>query len=903
MQNFRWVSSLWRNLLRRAQVEEQLDEEVRSYLALLAEERVRKGVAPDMARREAMLELGGVEQVKEEVRGVRAGAQIETLAQDLRYGLRMLAKNPGFTAVAVLTLALGIGVNSTIFSVISTMLLRKPPVQDPDRLMMLCSRNEAAGAGSMESHDPVSPPDFIDWRAQATSFSAIAAASSFEDQDKATLGGGSEPERVPSARVSTNYFEVLGVSPLLGRAFLPGEDQAGHDRVALLRADLWRRRFSADPGVLGRTVKVNGDAYTVVGVMPDSFRRLWMFPEQLWVPLAFTPGQLAPAGRRDRNLSVFGRLKSGASEAQARSELKTIAQRIAAANPETDKSWGADVLKLQDYAIQESNAGPALAFLMAAVGFVLLIACANLANLLLARNANRRREFSVRAALGASRFRLARQLLCECLLLGLLGGGLGLVFAVLGLSLLRGAFNWNEWSVLIAEQLSIDRNVLLFTLAISAATALIFGLAPAFQISRRDPGAGLKEDSRSATAGRERHRLQNLLVAGELALSLVLLVGASLFAESFVEEMRAKPGMDPRNVLTASVSLSGAAYKDPERQAVFFQSVLRQLSSLPEVKSAAATTDLPFAFPGHVHVAVEGRPAPKAENQERSAYFAVSTGYFTATRIPLHEGREFTPSDNASSLPVAIVNEAFVQEFFPREDPIGRHISLSHLDDTESASAPPARWSEIIGVAGNVDEYVGQQVPRAQVFEPFLQHPDGSMDLVVRLGSKDSTFAASLRRAVWDVDKDQPVAKIRTMDRVIHDSAQGDDIMTGLMSAFAGIALVMAAVGIYGLIAYLVGRRTHELGLRMALGARRREILLLVLRGSMRMVLAGVAAGFLVSLAMPRLIAASFQGFHVHSGGILAATPVFVLLLALASSYIPARRASRVDPMVALRHE
>src|SRR5579863_1702954 len=376
------LSSLWRNLVRRERTERQLDDEVRSYVELLAEEKIEAGMSPQSARRSALIELGGVEQVKEEVREVRAGAQLATVGQDLRYGVRMLVKNPGFTTVAVLTLALGIGVNSTIFSVISTMLLRKPPVHDPDGLMMLFSRNAgAAGAGDEASRSPVSVLDFLDWRAQATSFSGIAAASSFENGDKATLSGGTEPERVPSSQVSTNYFQVLGVSPLLGRDFLPSEDVSGHDRVVLLRADLWKRRFGADPGILGRSVKVNGEAYTVIGVMPDSLRRLWMFPEQVWIPLVLTAAQRSPAARRDRNLSVFGRLKPGVTEAQARSELETIAQRTASSNPETNKGWDASVVTAQEYSIQESNAGPALAFLMASVGFVLLIACANLANL------------------------------------------------------------------------------------------------------------------------------------------------------------------------------------------------------------------------------------------------------------------------------------------------------------------------------------------------------------------------------------------------------------------------------------------------------------------------------------------------------------------------------------------
>jgi putative ABC transport system permease protein len=918
LKNMQLFGEFWRRLgffLRRGRFHRQLDEEMQHHLALSAEARVETGVAPEEARFAAQRELGNPLRLREESQDMWAVGWLEELGQDVRYGLRMLVKNPGFTAMAVLTLALGIGVNSTIFSVVSTMLLRKPPVHDPDRLMMLFSRNLGAASASDDSNrSPVSPPDFLDWRAQVTAYSGIAAASSFEGdegQTHVTVSGGDQPERVPGAQVSANYFQVLGVSPVLGRGFLPGEDQSGHERVALLRADLWKRRFGADPGVLGRTVKVNGEDYTVIGVMPDTFRQMWIFPEQLWIPLAFTPAQLSPAVRKERSLSVFGRLKPGVSETQARSQLETIARRITLSNPQTNKDWGANVLSLQEYAIQESNASTALAFLMAAVGFVLLIACANLANLLLARNANRQREFAIRAALGAGRFRVARQLLCECLLLALLGGGLGLLFAAWGLHLLRGAFNWNEWSILIAEQLSIDQNVLRFTLAASVGTALIFGLAPAFRASRGDPNASLKESSRSATAGREHHRLQNLLVTGQLALSLILLVGAGLFVENFIEEMQARPGMNPHNVLTASVALTGTAYKDPGRQADFFKSVLRSLANSPEVESAAVTNDLPFTFPGRAHFVIEGKSAPAADAKDWrlswAGYFAVSPGYFGVTQIPLREGRQFTPADDANSAPVVIVNEAFAHKFFLNQNPLGHYLSVSPEGapaTTSGSGSTQPQWRQIVGVVGDVNEYVGQTTWRPHAFVPFLQRPEGSMNLVVRLRADPATFAASLRRAVWNVDKDQPVTNVRTMDRVLLYSGQGDDVMAELMGAFAVIALLMAAVGIYGLIAYLVGRRTHEVGVRLALGARRLEVLLLLLGASMRMVLAGVGLGLLISLTMPHLLAASFQGMHmIHSSWILTGTPVTVIFVALASCYFPARRASRVDPMVALRCE
>ncbi len=612
--------------------------------------------------------------------------------------------------------------------------------------------------------------------------------------------------------------------------------------------------------------------------------------------------------RRSRSLSVFARLKPGVSESQARAELATIAEHVAAANPEFEKGWTANVMTVQDYAVQESNSMTALLFLTAAVGIVLLIACANLANLLLARNSSRQREFAIRKALGAGGFRLARQLLAECLMLALSGGGLGLLFAVWGLRMLRAGFTWNEYAALTAEQVSIDGSVLAFTLAVSVAAALIFGLTPVLQLSHGDLNEPLKESSRSTTPGREHHRLQNLLVIAQLALSLILLVGAGLFVGYFVEEVHSSRGMDCRNILTASVSLSGAAYREPGRQVAFFESVLRNLEGLREVQSAAVTTDLPYTFPGSAHFMIEGRPAPKIEKESRAGYFAVSPGYFDVVQIPLRAGREFTPSDNERSTPIVIVNQAFVQKFFPNENPLGRYISISHgglpvAGVNPSASSIQPRWSEIVGVVGNVNEYLGQPVGRPHIFEPFLQRPDSSMNLVVRLRTEPSGSAAALRDAVWKVDKDQPVTNLKTMDRVVQDAGQGDDLMAELMGAFAGIALLVAAVGVYGLIAYLVGRRTHEIGVRMALGARRGDVFRLVLRSAMSLALTGVAAGFLVSLTLPKLVAASFSGFHVHAARILVGMPLAVTLVALASCYFPARRASRVDPMTALRYE
>ena len=886
-------------LLRRTQTEADLSDELQDYLERQMERHIASGLPPEKAHLAALRDVGGVEALKEACRDVRSLRHLDTLSQDLHYAFRQLRKNPAFTATAVFTLALGIGVNTTIFSVVNSIILRKPPIHDPDRVMMLLSQKLGAGSpGDEANRMPVSAADFLDWRAQATSFSGIAASSS---QDF-TLSGGTRPDRASGAQVSVNYFQLLGVAPILGRTFVPGEDQTGRDRVVVLREDLWKGHFGADPQVIGHTVRLNDEPYTVIGIMPDSFRRSWFFPAEMWVPLTFSTQQLQPAARNSGFLDVFARLKPGVNESEAKAELATVARRIAANHPETEKGWSANLMRVQQYFVEESNTKTALVFLQATVAFVLLIACANVINLLLARNSVREREFAIRSALGAGRFRLVRQLLTECLTLTLVAGSLGLLLTFWGLRAVRAGLNWSQGAAQLADSLSIDSSVLVFTFLISVAASMTFGLAPAIQLSRRDSGARLKESSRTTTAGRSRHRLQKLLVISELALSVILLTGAGLFVGDFIQEMRAAPGLNPQNVLTASVRLSGPGYVTPALQAAFFQNVIERISASPEVLSVAATSDLPFTFPGRARVAIEGRPLLESEKQWTFGYFCVSPDYFSTAQIPLHEGREFTPFDKTGSPRVVIVNQAFAAKFFPRENALGRRIHISrHEESATTTTAPP--WSEIVGVVANVNEVLGQLHPRPQVFEPFLQQPNASMNLLVRLRIDPGAFAASLRQAIWSVDKNQAVTNLRTMKRVMRDAGQGDDLMAELMGAFACIALIMAAFGIYGLIAYLVARRTQEIGVRMAVGASRHEVMVLVFRNSMSLAVFGVAVGFIVSLVLPRLVTALFTGSHVGGGSIVTGTPALVILVALAASYFPARKASQVDPIVALRSE
>ncbi len=509
--------------------------------------------------------MRGLEKRKEECRDARQVTWLQDLLQDIHYGVRILRKSPGFTALAVLTLALGVAANTIIFSVVNAVMYRKPPLPEPDRVVVVSS------VSTVDSSEPdrvytqlqVSAPDYLDWRAQNSSFSAMAAA----EFDNFTISGGTTPERASGGRVSPEFFSVLGVAPAFGRAILPGEDQSGHDPVVILSDELWREKFSADPRVLGRVLKIDGNACTVIGVMPPSFR-LPAFMAKLWIPLVLSHSNLGSTGRNDRYLRVFARLNPGISVRQANAEMSAIAQRIAQAHPDTNRGWSAGVMSMQQYAIADMNAGPPLASLMAAVVFVLLIACANIANLLLARNSARQREFTIRGVLGAGRLRLARQLLTECLLLAFAGGCLGVLFGYAGLHALLPQFNWDEDAVVLAKEVTIDSHVLGVTLAIILVCSILFGLAPAMQFSRGDASNGLKEGGRGTTVGRERHRMQRLLVAAQLALSLFLLVGASMFAGQFIQEMHAKTGLNPRNVLTASVSLRGLTYMQPQRQII-----------------------------------------------------------------------------------------------------------------------------------------------------------------------------------------------------------------------------------------------------------------------------------------------------------------------------------------------
>jgi putative ABC transport system permease protein len=819
---------------------------------------------------------------------------METLLQDVQFGLRMLRRNPGFTAAAIVTLALGIAANTTIFSIVNGWMLRPPRIKDADRVVEILTTDPAKGGFGWD-RKPVSALDFVSWRQESRAFEDMVAS---EWSDFALTGEG-EPERLAGERVSASYFQMLGVSAALGRTFLPGEDQTGHGQVVILSHGLWQRRFGSNPKVVGAVVRLNGESHTVVGVLPRHYR-LGVYGPQLWTPLVFPPESVFPAAREDRRLGVMARLKSGVSVETAKAEMTALAQRSEHAYPGTSKGWSATALPLQRYIADEF--GVASRLLMGAVLFVLLIACANIASLQLSRAAERQREFAVRAALGAGRLRLVRQLLVESLLIALAGGGLGLLLASWGVDLLRSGLNWNDYVRSMALEVTIDHTVLAFTLGISIFTAILFGLAPALQQTALDLHSTLKEGGRASSQSRAGHRTHGALVTAEIALTLPLLVGSGLIVQNFLHAVSTGFGIEPNQVLTANISLSSTRYKDSSKQAAFFQTAIERLEALPGVVSAGATTTLASPVVEGARVVtfrIEGQAELPRTERPRTEYFAISPDYLRSLRIPLSQGRNFLPSDTAQAPPVAVVNQEFVQRYFPNEQPLGKRVRL----DTSASDRP--EWSEIVGVVGNVKDPLETRHNVSQVYKPYSQSPSPAMTLVVRTKSDPAAFAPMLRRAVWGVDKDQPLTHVQTMNQVIADYFAGGVLMSTLMATFAGLAVALAVVGVFGVIAYAVAQRTHEIGIRRALGAQSSDVLRMVVRKGMVLGALGIGVGLV--LAAPLLwldMIPEQEGTPFDQRALVFMVAVLLIgLAAFLASYIPARRATRVDPMVALRCE
>jgi putative ABC transport system permease protein len=798
--------------------------------------------------------------------------------QDLRFALRQLLKSPGFTAVAVLTLALGIGANTAIFSFVNAVLLRPLPYQEPDRLVVVYENNV-----ERDWHkNAVAAPVLGEWRQRSQTFEGLAAYK----PDLMILTGKGQPETLTAVSLSANIFSLLGVQPMLGRGFLPEEETYGKHQVVVLSYDFWNRRFAHDPGIIGQTVTFDSDAYQVVGIMPPHRS----FPDgnaQVWLPLAFTPERLAQ--RHNHSYNVCGRLKPGVTLAQARADMDLVSSRMAEADPQ-NKGWGAELFPLQEIMVGDSR--PVLLVLLGSVGLVLLIACANIANLLLARAAARSREFAIRAALGAGRRQIVRQLLVESLVLAVSGGVAGLALGQAALELLLHFSPPNLprlW-----EGISLDGTTLAFTLGLTLATGVLFGLVPALQTARSSLNADLNDSSRGSSASHQRRRTRAALVIAEMALSLVLLIGAGLLVRSF-DRLLSKPlGFVPEHVVTMTFSLPDKTYPGQAEKTRFFDQLLAQTRALPGVDSAALIYGLPLSGrDSSLSVDVVGA-APAAPGESVSAgYSQISAGYFRTLNMPLLQGRDFNELDQANSPAVVIVDEAFVKNFKLGDRVLGRHINVS--DGGKNA--------EIVGVVPSVKRLDLTQAPQGELYRAYRQNCWGFLDLTVRTRRDPAELMRVMRGVVDGLDKNLPIEHPRTLTELVASSVADRRLSVQLLAGFAGVALLLASVGLYGVLAFNVTQRRREIGIRMALGAQRADVLRLVLQHGMTLVVVGMAVGLAGALALARFLGSLLFEIKPNDPLTFVLVPLVLGVVALLACWLPARRAARVDPMVALRSE
>ena len=811
-----------------------------------------------------------------------------TIWQDLRYAFRMLAKKPGFTVVAVFTLALGIAINSTMFSMVSAYLLRRPPGHDPERIVVVSALNPAA-VFQPDAY-PVSAPNYLAWRDANHVFTQMAASDDYRTVGLTVQG---QSEALNAAAVSPNYFTLLGVSPALGRTFLDGEDQPGRDHVVVLSHQLWVRRFGSDPDIVGRTVRLNRENYVVAGVMPANFALLGR-TQQVWIPLVLSAADQTASARKDRSLRLMGRLKTGATLEEARAEFQSLERRAEENFPETERGWGIAVRTLPDFLIYDFGIRAALTITMTVVGFVLLIACGNVAGLLLARAAGRQKELAVRISLGATRLHIVRQLLMEGLLIALLGGAVGVLLATWGVNAVRTGMTFNE--AVSAVPISLDRNVIFFAFGISLLSALLCGLAPALKASRTDVNTTLKDDSRTASAGQAHTRLRTLVITGEIAVAFFLVIGTGLLIHALFVIEHEDPGFREDHLLTARVTLDSGQYKDAPAQARFVRQAISQIQNIPGVENVAATSDLPATGPDTAPFHVKGQPEPPSGQPLTTLDVLASVDYFQAAGIPLLRGRTFTATDDSNSPKVVVVSREFVHRHLNDQDPLGMQLRLD-------VNAGTAEWAQIVGVVGDVKTYSEVSRYDPTVYEAFLQRPVGSFDLMVRTTGDPNSFGSELRRAVAQVDQELPLKQVTSMSAVIEQQKGGDVLFSRMLGVFAALALVLASIGVYGLIAYSVAYRTHEIGIRMALGARSSDVLRIILWQGLKMTLIGGAIGLLLALPLPKLFESIFFDLHLYEPRLYFIVPAAILLVAMLATYIPARRATRVDPMVALRYE
>jgi putative ABC transport system permease protein len=877
----RWLNILLarlRALTGREAVIRDIDEEMRLHVELEAEANVARGMSPEAAQAAARRSFGNFDGTRDEAYAVRGGGMIEALLQDVRYGARVLAKHKGFTAVAVLTLALGIGANTAIFSVVNAVLLRPLPFPDSERIVSFEGVNPSKGI----TDSNMSVPDLADWRAQGQAFEQLAGFIT----GGALLVAGDEAERVRGTSVTEDFFPLFRTAPLHGRALRPDDAKKGATPVAVLSHGLWRRRYGGDPGIVGRQIMVGRESTEVVGVMPPGFG----YPErtEIWFPLALDPA----AERRDnRYLEVVSRLKDGAALAGAQAELDAVNARLAQGYSETNSGWGVKLTYLRERLV--GNMRTPLLVILGAVALVLLIACGNVANLLLARAASRSKEFALRDALGASRARIVRQLLTESLLLSLAGGAVGVLISLWLTQLLVGLLPAGMPRL---EEVRPDARLFGFALAVSILTGLLFGLAPALQASRGDLNETLKEGGRTGAGGARRNRARSLLIVSEIALSFMLLAGAGLLARSFLRLRDVNPGFNPDGVLALRISASGPTYPAGLARAELYKRALERIESLPGVEAAGAVLSLPLGgdtFNVGRSFIREGRPATPEESAGAS-YLVSTPGYFRALQIPLVAGRTFTDQDSDKSPMVVVVNETMARRYWPGESPVGKRITIWRDEKFPR---------EIVGVVGDTRSRPGEPAG-AQMYVPYAQDANwGSLSLVVRSSVAPASLVAAARNEIHALDKAIPVYNTRPMSDVVAAAHADRRASTLLVGAFALLALLLSLVGIYGVTAYYVTQRAHEFGVRMALGAQARHVLKLVMGQSLRLTLGGLALGICGALALTRLLESLLYEVKPTDPVTFAAAAALLGGVALLACLLPARRATKVDPMIALRAE
>ena len=808
---------------------------------------------------------------------------MDSIFADIRYGLRGLLKRPGATAIALVTLALGIGVNTAIFSAVDSILLRPLPFRDPERLVSVWEQSLRQGIQQNEA----APANFFDIRNQNQSFEALGAYGPLD----INLTGSGDPERLDGQLVTANVFSILGVAPALGRTFLPNEDQLGQEHVVVLSDALWQRRFNRDPSILNRNVTLNGESFTVVGVMPRGF----FFPlreTELWTPWAMEPDQAS--GRGDHYLRLLARLKPEVTLERANADIDSIAQRLSAEYPRTNEGLGFTARSLhRDYA---GDLRLPILILFGAVGLVLLIACANVANLLLAQATTRRKEIAIRIALGARRWTIVRQMLVESLLLACGGGLLGVLGAFWGVQALAKLL---PESLSKLQGVTIDARVLLFTLGVSVLTAIVFGGVPALLASRTAPGSTLSDVARDMAGGTSGRHVRRVLVVSEVALAVVLLVSAGLLIRSFQLLRQVEPGFNAENALTMRMVLPFPKYSKPEARRAFYDEVLRQVKEVPGIEAAGVITFLPLSFNGmNFSFSVEGRAAPSDMKLPFALFRVVSPDYFRAMGIPLLRGRYFEPHDSPDAPPVVVINRRLAEQYWPGEEATGKRLKVGPVDS-------PNAWLTVVGVVGDVHQ-TGLYEQKLEFYVPYMQERRSFMapkDLVVRTKADPAVIAAAVRQAVWNVDKDQPVSNVRTLDQVFAAAISQERFQALMLGLFAALALVLACVGLYGVISYSVVQRTHEIGVRMALGAQPVDVLRLVIRHGMFLTFAGLAIGIVAGTFATRVLTDMLFGVTPRDPVTFVGVPVLLLVVAFFACYLPARRATRIDPLVALRYE